>query len=93
VDAIEGSEPPGSLYCADPEELLSRSAGSEGSGLGLLAMMPLAIRKRLAVFGVQPRNTCWGSALSREVIAAIPLLLPYLRAHILATAAGLRHLN
>ena len=93
VDAIDGPECPGSLYRADPEELLSRSVGGEGSGLGLLTMMPPTVRRRLAIFGIQPGNTDWGSSLSLEVVASLPLLVPFLRAYILESAAALMHVN
>jgi len=93
VDSLEGAEPPGSLYRADPKELLDRSAGGAGSGLGLLAMLPAPVRERLSIFGVQPRTTDWGSPLSGETIAAIPVLLPYLRAFILQAAAELSCVN
>ena len=93
VDAIEGCEAPGSLYHADPEELLACSAGGEGSGLGLLTMMPRTVRKRLTIFGVQPENTEFGSSLSRAVLASVPVLLPYLRTFILRASTELLHVN
>ncbi len=93
VDAANGPEPPGSLYTADPEELLSCSRGGEGSGLGLLTMLPRSTRKRLSIFGVQPANTGFGSPISGAVLASLPILLPYLRAVILRAVNGLRCLN
>lgn len=93
VDAIEGPEPPGSLYSADPEELMAASVGGEGSGLGLLTMVSRTTRKRMSILGVQPANTGFGSPLSRDVLASIPVLLPYLRATILQAAAELTYVN
>ena len=87
LDAIDGPDTPGSLYRADPESLLRASIAGEGSGLGLLGMFPEGLRRRLSIFGVQPRTNGWGSTLSREVIAALPVLLPYLRGVILQLAA------
>ena len=93
VDSIEGPEPPGSLYQADPAELLGQSSEDSSSGLGLLAMLSPAVRERLSIFGVQPKSTGWGSEMSGDLIASIPVVLPYLRAHILQAAADLMRLN
>jgi len=93
VDALEGTEAAGSLYSADPEELLASSLKRGGCGLGLLSMISPATRKRLAVFGIQPRTQEYGSSLSREVAASIPVVLPYLRAFILGVLAELAELN
>lgn len=93
LDAINGPEPPGSLYQADAEELLDQSIGGAGSGLCLLGMLPKDVLKRVAVFGVQPATTEWGSALSPEVIATMPAVVSYIRAYILQVAAELRRLN
>ena len=77
----------------DPEHLLARSVGGEGSGLGLLGMLPRAVLKRLSVFGVHPSTTSWGSALSPEILASMPALMAYLRAYILQAAAEVAELN
>lgn len=93
LDAIEGSESPGTLYEADPEELLARSVGGAGSGLGLLGMLPKTVLKRISIFGIQPATTTWGDTLSREVISCMPMVMPYLRAHILKAADEARAIN
>jgi len=93
LDAIEGPELPGTLYEADPEELLARSVGGAGSGLGLLGMLPKTVLKRISIFGIQPATTTWGDTLSREVISCMPMLLPYLRAYILKAADEARAIN
>jgi len=87
LEAIEGTEQPGSLYQADPKELLANSVGGAGSGLGLLTMLSPAVLERVSIFGVQPLNTNWGSALSTDVIAAMPALMSYLRMQILKAAS------
>ena len=92
LDAIEGPGSPGSLYQADPEDLLTSSAGVR-SGAGLLPMLSPAIRRRLSVFGVQPGSTSWGSPLSAGVLASVPILLSYLRARILQVAADHQAVN
>ena len=93
IDAIEGAELPGSLYKADPEELLANSVGGPGSGLGLLTMLSPSVRKRLSVFGIQPATMSWGSPVSMEIIASIPILVQYLRAYILGVAADSHRMN
>jgi len=93
LDSLEGPESPGSLYRADPEELLRRSLGDEECRLGLLSMIPRSVRRRTAVFGVQPGTTSWGSQPSPEVIGALPLLLAYLRTVILSAAAELNDVH
>ena len=82
LDAIEGPEEPGSLYQANPEDLLA-CAGPPGRATGLVGMLTPAVRKRLAIFAMHPRNLGWGSELSSEVVRAISLALPYLRSFIL----------
>ena len=93
LEAIEGPEQPGSLYRADPKELLASAVGGPGSGLGLLTMLSPAVLERVSIFGVQPLNTSWGSELSADVIAAMPALISYLRARILKAASEARLAN
>jgi len=93
IDAVDGPSTPGTLYQVDPEELLACSLGGEGSGLGLLTMLPARLRRRVSIFGVQPGDTRWGAAVSSQVLACLPLLLPYLRARILTAARDLTAVN
>ncbi len=93
LDALEGPDAPGTLYQIDPEELLANSIGGPDSGMGLLTMLPAFVRKRVAVFGVHPGTVSWGASLSQEVIASLPLLVPYLRARILAAVGELTEVN
>jgi len=93
LEALEGPSAPGALYQFDPEALLAHSVGGSGSGMGLLTMLPTPVRKRVAIFGVHPRTASWGAPLSREVMASLPLVVPYLRARILAAAGELARIN
>ena len=93
LEALEGPSAPGALYQFDPESLLAHCVGGAGSGMGLLTMLPAMVRKRVEVFGVHPRTVQWGAPLSREVMASLPLAVPYLRARILATARELIKVN
>jgi hydrogenase maturation protease len=86
LDALDGPESPGALYKADPEGLLTDAAGGPDGNLGLLPMLSAAVRKRATIFGVQPANRQWGSSMSRAVVSALPVLVPYLRAFILQAA-------
>ena len=93
LESLEGPESPGSLYRADPEDLLRRSLGDEDNQVGLLSMISRSVRRRTAIFGVQPGTTRWGSQPSPEVIGALPLLLAYLRTVILSAAAELNDVH
>lgn len=93
LDAMEGPDTPGSLYEADPEDVMARSVGGPESGLGLLGMLPRRMLKRVSIFGVHPATTTWGAALSLEVISCVPMLMPYLRAFILKAATKVGQVN
>jgi hydrogenase maturation protease len=93
LDALEGPASPGSLYQLDPQDLADGAAGGPDSGMGLLTMLPESVRKRVAVFGVHPRTSSWGAPLSRDVLAALSMLLTYLRARILSAAGELTQAN
>jgi hydrogenase maturation protease len=93
LDALEGPASPGSLYQMDPEELLGRTVGGPDSGMGLLTMLPVPVRKRVAVFGIHPRTLSWGASLSQEVLGSMSVLLTYLRTQILRTATELSQVN
>lgn len=87
LEAIDGPEAPGSLYQADPQELLDNSVGGAEGGLGLLSLLSLSVRRRVSIFGIQPHRRDYGSDISDELILAMPSLVPYLRARILEAAA------
>jgi len=87
LDAVDGPNGPGALYRVDPEALLDHSIGGAEAGVGLLTLMSPPVRRRLEIFGIQPQSTGWGEGLSGEVVASLPLLVPYLRAMILRAAA------
>jgi len=87
IEAIDGPELPGSLYQADPQELMDAAVGGNEGGLGLLSMLSGPVRRRLSVFGIQPRRRDYGSDISDELILAMPVLVSYLRARILQAAA------
>ncbi len=93
LDALEGPATPGSLYQLDPEDLLDRAVGGRDAGMGLLALLPTSVLKRVAVFGVHPRTSSWGAPLSHEVLASMSILLTYLRARILSAAGELALAN
>lgn len=93
LDAMEGPDAPGALYQADPEELLSRSAGGSDKPMGMLGMLSPAVRKRLAIFALHPRTSAWGSQLSGEMVAALPVVLPYIRAFVLQALGSVRAIN
>ena len=93
LDALEGPASPGALYQVDPDQLLGGACDGPLEGLGLLSMLPEPVRKRVRVFGVHPATKTWGSPLSSEVIAAMSILLTYLRARILTAADEVSQVN
>ena len=93
LDAMEGPDGPGALYQADPAELLSRSTAQSDKPMGMLGMLSPAVRKRLAIFALHPRTSAWGSQLSEDVLAALPVILPYIRAFVLQALGNVGVIN
>ena len=92
LDAMEGPAGPGSLYQLDPTDLVGGNDSGD-SRLGLLTMLSETVLKRVAVFGVHPRTSSWGSPLSQEVLGSMSMLLTYLRTRILSAAGELMDAN
>jgi hypothetical protein len=61
--------------------------------MGMLGMLSPAVRKRLAIFGLHPRTSAWGSHLSDEMLAALPVILPYIRAFVLQALGNVGAIN
>uniref|UniRef100_A0A7C1J8M8 Hydrogenase maturation protease n=1 Tax=Ammonifex degensii TaxID=42838 RepID=A0A7C1J8M8_9THEO len=81
IDAVKGAAPPGTLFCftlEDTEDLVPISSYSL-HGVGLEEVLYLAkamgVLPPTVIFGIQPAELDWGTALSPVVAAQLPYLL------------------
>lgn len=80
IDAIDGDEPPGSLYCLENEQISMRlEKRMSAHQIGFQEVLTLArLRGRLPaqiiLLGIQPQSLDWGTELTSTAAGALPQL-------------------
>jgi hydrogenase maturation protease len=85
VDAMQGDEPPGTVYRIPFEDCLKPECIASLHGFDLSRVMFLAGRSEMpevTVIGVEPARIDWGVELTPEIRQALPDLLEIVRGEI-----------
>ena len=78
LDAVQAGEPPGTVYCFDPDSRCRNPQSLSVHALGVLeafALLSPERQPRFTVLGVEPGSLDYGLTLTPPVTAALPRLV------------------